>query len=59
MYISGEDSKLRFCFKLKCNQIRTVDKLRLLKVVGDIPDEIIKKVEKAIMIHLEVSESII
>jgi mRNA interferase MazF len=56
VFISREVSKLPLDSKLKCNQIRTVDKLRLLKVVGDIPDEIIKNVEKAIMIHLEVAE---
>jgi mRNA interferase MazF len=57
VFISGEDSGLPLDSKLKCNQIRTVDKLRLLKVVGEIPGEILKKVEKAILIHLEISES--
>jgi mRNA interferase MazF len=45
--------------KLKCNQIRTVDKPRLSKVIGEIPDDIISKVEKAVLIHLEISESAI
>ena len=38
--------------KTKCNQIRTVDKLRLLKLVGEISIEIIKKVEEALLIHI-------
>ena len=31
VFISGEDSGLPLDSKIKCNQIRTVDKLRLLK----------------------------
>jgi mRNA-degrading endonuclease toxin of MazEF toxin-antitoxin module len=41
--------------KYKYNQIRTVDKLRLSKVVGSIPEEIIKKIEKALLIHVGIS----
>ena len=55
VFISGEDSGLPLDSKLKCNRIRTVDKLRLLKVIGEVPDEIIKKVEKAILIHVGIS----
>jgi mRNA interferase MazF len=57
VFISKLESGLPLDSKLKCNQIRTVDKSRLSKVVGEIPDEIIKKVEKAVLIHLEISES--
>jgi mRNA interferase MazF len=46
------ESGLPLDSKLKCNQIRTIDKSRLSKVVGEIPDEIINKVEKAILIHV-------
>ena len=59
VFISRLESGLPLDSKLKCNQIRTVDKSRLLKVVGAIPDEIVKKVEKALLIHLEISESAI
>ena len=55
VFISGEDSGLPLDSKLKCNQIRTVDKLRLSKVIGEVPEEIIKKVEKAILIHVGIS----
>jgi mRNA interferase MazF len=57
--MSKMESGLPLDSKLKCNQIRTVDKSRLSKVVGEIPDEIIKKVEKAVLIHLEISETVI
>jgi mRNA interferase MazF len=53
--ISRLESGLPLDSRLKCNQIRTVDKLRLTKVVGNVSDEIIQKVEKAIMIHLGIS----
>ena len=52
VFISGEDSGLPLNSKIKCNQIRTVDKLRLLKLVGGISTEIIKKVEEALLIHI-------
>ena len=53
--ISRLESGLPLDSRLKCNQIRTVDKLRLAKVVGNVSDEIIQKVEKAILIHLGIS----
>jgi mRNA interferase MazF len=59
VFISRLESGLPLDSKLKCNQIRTVDKSRLLKVIGEIPEEIISKVEKAVLIHLEISESAI
>jgi len=52
VFISGEDSGLPLNSKIKCNQIRTVDKLMLLKLVGGISTEIIKKVEEALLIHI-------
>jgi mRNA interferase MazF len=42
--------------KIKCNQIRTVDKLRLLKPVGALPRDKIVEVEKALMIHLDIND---
>ncbi|HEX7627575.1 MAG TPA: type II toxin-antitoxin system PemK/MazF family toxin [Candidatus Methanoperedens sp.] len=40
--------------KVKANQIRTVDKKRLNERIGIIPDEILKEIEKAVKIHLEI-----
>jgi mRNA interferase MazF len=56
VFISAEDSGLPLDSKIKCNQIRTVDKLRLLKLVGEISTEIIKKVEEALLIHIGISK---
>lgn len=52
VFISRQDSGLQLDSKIKCNQIRTVDKLRLLKYAGGLSVEILKKVEEALLIHL-------
>jgi len=56
VFISGEDSGLPLNSKIKCNQIRTVDKLKLLKLAGEISTEIIKKVEEALLVHIGISK---
>lgn len=38
--------------KIKCNQIRTVDKERLIKQMGSVSKETIDEIEKALLIHL-------
>lgn len=38
--------------KAKCNQIRTIDKKRLLKRLGTISPQEMKDVEKSLLIHL-------
>jgi mRNA interferase MazF len=43
-------------YKIKCNQIRTVDKLRPLKLVGEISTKILSKVEEALLIHIGISK---
>jgi mRNA interferase MazF len=40
--------------KAKANQIRTIDKLRLRKQLGKINEEILREIERAILIHLEI-----
>lgn len=40
--------------KVKCNQIRTIDKKRLLELLGRISPEKQREVEKALLIHLGV-----
>lgn len=42
----GRDSKA------KCNQIRTIDKKRLIKVLGKISSEKLREIEKALYLHL-------
>jgi len=38
--------------KVKCNQIRTIDKRRLIRSLGEISNEKLKEVEGALRIHL-------
>lgn len=41
--------------KAKANQIRTIDKLRLKRQFGKISEEKLTEIERAILIHLEIS----
>jgi mRNA interferase MazF len=41
--------------KAKCSQLRTVDKNRLAKKTGNLPNTLIKELEEAVMIHLGIS----
>ena len=52
VFISKTDSGLQLDSKIKCNQIRTVDKLRLVKFTGKITSEILFKVEEALLVHV-------
>lgn len=52
VFISKTGTGLQLDSKIKCNQIRTVDKLRLLKCAGKITSEILIKVEDALLIHV-------
>lgn len=38
--------------KVKVNQIRTVDKRRLIKILGKVSEKKLKEVEQAVLIHL-------
>lgn len=40
--------------KLKADQIRTIDKSRITKLIGKLPEEFISKIDSAIKIHLEI-----
>lgn len=53
-FISKEESGLPKDSKIKSNQIRTIDKRRLVKLVGRVSDEKLKQVERAVLIHLGV-----
>ena len=39
--------------KAKANQIRTIDKSRIVKEIGKLPDDTMRQLEKAIKIHLD------
>jgi mRNA interferase MazF len=40
--------------KVKCNQIRTIDKKRLIKSVGKVSHDKILEIENALRIHLDI-----
>jgi len=40
--------------KAKADQVRTLDKRRFVKFIGSVNVEIMRKVEKALMIHLQI-----
>lgn len=39
--------------KVKANQIRTLDRARIVKFIGELPKDLMKKVEKAMKLHLK------
>lgn len=41
--------------KIKADQIRTIDKSRLIKEIGTLPSELFNEIENAIRVHLELS----
>jgi mRNA interferase MazF len=55
--IASRESGLSKKSKAKCNQIRTIDKLRLQNLIGKITPEELEYVEKALLIHLGISYS--
>ena len=42
--------------KVKCHQIRTVDKKRLVGYLGSLPDHIMDDIERAVSLHLGIGE---
>jgi len=55
VFISKSDSGLAADSKIKCNQVRTVDKSRLIRLTTNVSQEIIEKVEEALLIHLGIT----
>ena len=47
-----EQTGLKKESKVKCQQIRTVDKRRLVKIFGTVGLDILQKIEQGLMIHL-------
>ena len=56
--ISAEESGLLHPSKIKANQIRTIDKLRLGKKIGELNADKIEEVERSILIHLSIGKVI-
>lgn len=56
VFITKIDLGLQLDSKIKCNQVRTVDKLRLVRLVGKISAERLIKVEEALLMHIGISK---
>jgi mRNA interferase MazF len=54
VFIKKDTANVPSDSKVEANQIRTLDKKRMKERIGIIPDEILKKIEKAVKIHLEI-----
>ncbi len=52
--ITKEESVLPKDSKVKSNQIRTIDKKRLVKYMGKLQEAKLKEVESAVLIHLDI-----
>lgn len=57
VFVSKVASGLSTDSKIKCNQIRTIDKVRLIKKISDLGDKYLKEIEKALLIHLGIKIS--
>jgi len=55
VFLPGEEIKLLKNSKVKCNQIRTIDKKRLINFVSTLLPEKLERVEKALLIHLDIN----
>lgn len=51
-FLSHRETSLPHDSKVKANQIRTVDKQRLIKLLTQAPSEKVNEIEQAILIHL-------
>jgi len=55
VFLPREEAHLPKDSRVKCNQIRTVDKKRLIHFVSALLPEKLEKVEKALLIHLDIN----
>lgn len=51
-FLSKEETNLPVDSKVKSNQIRTVDKRRLAKLLSTISEEKLKQIEQTLLVHL-------
>jgi mRNA interferase MazF len=52
VYLPGDTCPLKKDSKGKADQIRTLDKARLIKSIGMLNDELVNNMDKAIKVHL-------
>lgn len=55
VFLSKEETHLPKNSKVKCNQIRTVDKKRLVNLVGALSSERLEEIKQALLIHLSIT----
>jgi len=55
LLLSKEETHLPKDSKVKCNQIRTVDKKRLVNLVGALSAERLKEIKQALLTHLGIT----
>ena len=51
-FLSAQEANLPQDSKAKCNQIRTIDRRRLIKLLSKLSPEKLSKIEQALLIHL-------
>lgn len=56
IYLPREESHLGKNSKGKADQIRTIDKTRLIKPIGKLTPELMGSMEKAVKVHLDLKE---
>ena len=52
--VNAGEGNLKTNSKIKANQVRTIDKKRLIQKIGSISKSKMKKVEKALLIHFDI-----
>jgi len=55
VWISKDESVLDLDSIVQCDQIRTIDKKRIIKIIGHLNQGIIKKINRAILVSLDLS----
>jgi mRNA interferase MazF len=55
VYVEKDEGNLPKPSKIKADQIRTIDKMRIVKGIGELTNTTMEKVEKAICIHLNIA----
>ncbi|MCP2518967.1 type II toxin-antitoxin system PemK/MazF family toxin [Candidatus Aminicenantes bacterium AC-335-K20] len=54
-FLLKDETNLPMDSKVKCNQIRTIDKRRMVRFLSMITEEKLKEVEQAVLIHLGIT----
>jgi mRNA interferase MazF len=54
--VTAKESGLKNTSKIKANQIRTIDKVRISRKLGELAKEKMQEIDKAIKIHLSIDK---